>query len=113
MTIPPCIKKVFKNAPEPISSEEKLWRERAARMILDALGYTNLTMKKKRHNEAVRYARRWLRGLFNDHSLSGESDDPIATFDAAGLVGFLQVRDAVLAIEPLIFPDGKDEHLDG
>ena len=75
-------------------------------MTLDALGHTNLTMKKKRHNEAVRYARRWYRGMFEEAS---EQDNPTATFDAAGLVGFAQVRDAVLVIEPFIFPDKEDD----
>ncbi len=81
-------------------------------MTLDALGHTNLTMKKKRHNEAVRYARRWFRGVFNDGDLP-ESDDPEATFDAANLTGFTGVRDAALAIEPLIFADKEDEDDNG
>jgi len=75
-------------------------------MTLDALGHTNLTMKPKRHNEAVRYARRWYRGMFEEVL---EQDNPVATFDAAGLVGFTQVRDAVLAVEPFIFPDKESD----
>lgn len=82
-------------------------------MTLDALGHTNLTMKKKRHNEAVRYSRRWLRGIFVDHPDVREIDDPEATFDAANLTGFSEVRDAVLAVEPILFPDEKDEYPDG
>ena len=74
-------------------------------MTLDALGYTNLTMKPKRHNEAVRYARRWYRGMFED---APEQDSPEATFDAAGLTGFAQVRDAVLAVVPFVFPDKEN-----
>jgi hypothetical protein len=112
VSVPPYIKKVFNSAPGPVSPEERLWRERAARMTLDALGHTNLTMKKKRHNEAVRYSRRWFRGMFVEHPDPGETDDPEATFDAANLTGFAGVRDAVLAIQPLLFPDEKDEHLD-
>ena len=112
VTVPPCIKKVFNSAPELATPEGRLWRERAARMTLDALGYTNLTMKKKRHNEAVRYARRWFRGMFMDHPNAKETDDPEATFDAANLTGFPEVRDAVLAFEPLIFSEWKDEHPD-
>ena len=81
-------------------------------MILDALGHTNLTMKKKRHNEAVRYSRRWFRGMFVNHPDPGETDDPAATFDAANLVDFAEVRNAVLAVEPILFLDEKDEHLD-
>ncbi len=72
-------------------------------MTLDALGYTNLTMKKKRHNEAVRYARMWLRGLFETHFDVKETDDPEATFDAANLTGFKRVRDAALSVEPILF----------
>jgi len=77
-------------------------------MTLDALGYTNLTMKKKRHNEAVRYARRWFRGVYMDHPNAGETDDPCATFDAANLTGFTRVRNAILAVEPILFPDEKE-----
>lgn len=75
-------------------------------MTLDALGHTSLLMKRKRHNEAVRYARRWYRGVFED---APEQDDPVATFDAAGLISFVHVRDAVLAVEPFIFPDKEDD----
>ena len=74
-------------------------------MTLDALGHTNLTMKPKRHNEAVKYARRWFRGMFET---APESDDPAATFDAAGLIGFTRVRDAALAVEPFLFPSKED-----
>ena len=110
-TVPPYVKKVFNSAFRPPTPEVRLWRERAARMTLDALGHTNLTMKKKRHNEAVRYARRWFRGMLMDHLEVGETDDPFATFEAANLTGFTGVRDAVLAMEPIMFPDEKDEHL--
>ena len=34
-----------------------------------------------------------------------EQDNVVATFDAAGLVGFPQIRDAVLAVKPFLFPD--------
>jgi len=80
-------------------------------MTLDALGQTNLTTKHVRHNEAVKYARRWFRGIYEDHVDVKETDSPTATFDAAGLIGFEQIRDAVLAIEPLLFPE-KDAHLE-
>lgn len=111
VSVPPYVKKVFNSASEPATPEERLWRERAARMILDALGHTNLTMKKKRHNEAVRYSRRWLRGVFMDHSDVSKTDDPEATFDAANLIGFNEVRDAVLAVEPILFLDENDGYL--
>jgi hypothetical protein len=106
LTIPLDIKKVFNNASEPVSPEERLWRERAARMTLDALGHTNLTMKPKRHDEAVKYARRWFRGLFED---APKSDSAVATFDAAGLIGFPQVRNAALSNRPYLFEDILDE----
>ena len=103
--IPICIKRIFNSASNPISPEEKLWRTRAIRMTLDALGYTNLTMKPVRHNDAVRYARRWYRGLFSTHPDPDCVDNPEATFDAAGLIGFKQVRNAVSSVKPFIFGD--------
>ncbi len=120
LSVPPYAKKVFNSAPKPATPEERLWRERAARMTLDALGHTNLTMKKTRHNEAVRYARRWFRGIYEGTHEDGvdalelsdvKTDSAVDTFDAANLTGFTGVRDAVLAMEPILFPDEKDEHL--
>lgn len=108
-TVPPSIKKIFNDATEPVSSEERLWRERAARMTLDALGHTNLTMKPARHNEAVRYARRWFRGIFDDNLDPKLGDDSTATFDAGNLIGFRQVREAVLAIAPRVLDERNDD----
>lgn len=110
VTVPIIVKKVFYKAKEPSTNEERLWRERAARLTLDALGHTNLTVKPKRHNEAVRYARRWFRQIFEDHPDPGQTDSVEATFDVAGLVGFHQVRDAVLAVEPRMFPEAKEKN---
>ena len=107
-TVPLYVKKVFNSASVPRTPEERLWRDRAARMTLDSLGHTNLTMKKKRHNEAVRYARRWFRGMLMDHPEVDETDDPEATFGAANITGFTGVRDAVLDIEPIMFPEKDD-----
>ena len=101
-TVPAPIKKAFRVAPPPVSGEERMWRERAARMTLDALGYTNLTVKPPEHNEAVRYARRWVRGLFED------DDDPVGTFEAAGVL-FEEVRKAVIETDPIIFEDEDDD----
>ena len=101
--VPPLVKKAFNSADEPVSNEERLWRERAARMVLDALGNTNLTVKPRRHNDAVRYARRWFRGLIVD-------DDAPATFDAANIIGFRDIRDAVLGVIPPLFPDLEDSY---
>lgn len=103
--VPGYIKQIFANARPPVSPEQRLWRERAARLSLDSLGYTNLTVKPHEHNEAVRYARRWFRGMFVP------DDDPYATFDAAGII-FKDVRDAVLSVEPILLKeddDGEDE----
>lgn len=107
MLAPPIIKKMFNHAEEPMSGEERLWRERAARMTLDALGHTNLTVKPLRHNSTVRYARRWFRGMFDNPPPPAEVDNVEATFDEAG-IQFREVRDAVLAFEPLIFQDGNE-----
>lgn len=74
-------------------------------MTLDALGFTNLTTKRKRHNEAVRYSRRWFRGVFETHHDAKETDDPEATFDAANITDFTMVRGVVLAANPFLFPD--------
>ena len=108
VTVPPFIKRVFNNAPEPVSSEERLWRERAARMTLDALGHTNLTMKPTRHNEAVRYARRWYRGLYENHPNPKQVDNPSAVFDAANLISFKMVRECVLAAVPFLFAEKEE-----
>lgn len=109
-TMPSAIKKAFLTLEEPATGEIRLWRERAARMTLDALGHTNLTVKPHEHNEAVRYARRWFRGLFDDLSDQGKADDVQATFDSAG-VPFEDVKKAVLAEEPIIFePEEGDDN---
>lgn len=101
-TVPAPIKKAFRVAPPPASGEERMWRERAARMTLDALGYTNLTVKPPEHNEAVRYARRWVRGLFE------EEDDPVGTFESAGVL-FETVRNSVIETTPIIFEPEDDD----
>ena len=77
-------------------------------MTLDALGHTNLTVKPKRHNEAVRYSRRWFRGHFADVPDLEHVDNPEATFDFAGVDGFHKIRDAVLLMDPLLFPHVDD-----
>lgn len=105
-TVPDSIKRAFRMADTATSGEERLWRERAARMTLDALGHTNLTVKPHEHNEAVRYARRWFRGFYED---APEPDSALGTFDFAGVV-FSDVKKAVLAMDPIIFePEDADE----
>jgi hypothetical protein len=100
-TIPLPIKKAFCLANPPSSNEERLWRERAARMTLDALGHTSMTVKPRDHNDAVRYARRWFRGLLPD-------DDPAATFDSAGIV-FRDIKITILGTKPILFDPGEDD----
>ena len=106
--IPPLVKKIFSEAGEPVSAVERLWRERAARMILDALGHTNLTVKPVHHNDAVRYARRWLKQVYAYHDNPRQQDDAEATFDAAGIDGYHSIRDVVLAIPPILFADQNE-----
>ena len=105
--VPMSVKNVFRTAEEASTPEERLWRERAARMTLDALGYTNLTVKPWEHNEAVRYARRWFRGMFED---GPDSDSATATFDSASVL-FVTVRDAVLAETPVILEEPDREQV--
>jgi hypothetical protein len=108
-TVPFEIKRAFRLAEEPISGQQQLWRERAARMTLDALGHTNLTVKPHRHNDAVRYARRWFKQFFayaNDDNI----DNAEATFDFAG-IPFDTVRKYVLQETPILF-ETADEYDD-
>lgn len=109
VAVPPIIKRIFNRAAEPICNEERLWRERAARMTLDALGYTNLTVKPKLHNEAVRYARLWFRQMFDHPPDLKKVDNVIATFDFAGINDFPLIRDAVLAVTPFIFSNLSED----
>lgn len=104
-TVPMPVKKAFRMAETPACGEERLWRERAARMTLDALGHTNLTVKPHEHNAAVRYARRWFRGFYDD---APEPDNAPATFDFAGVV-FDDVKKAVLATDPIVFEPEEDD----
>lgn len=106
--IPPLVKKIFSEAGEPISPVERLWRERAARMILDALGHTNLTVKPVHHNETVRYARRWLKQVYAYLDDPKMVDDAEATFDAAGIDGYHSIRDMILQVLPILFADPNE-----
>lgn len=107
-SVPFPIKKAFRLADEPICGEERLWRERAARMTLDALGHTNLTVKPHRHNDAVRYARRWFRGFFSYHPDAKYVDNVEATFECAG-VDFEIIKKYVLQVDPKIFEFEEEE----
>lgn len=109
--VPIEIKKAFRLADPPKTGEEALWRERAARMTLDALGHTNMTVRPSQHNETVRYARRWFRLFYEDHPDPKLVDNAVATFDDAGIV-FDRVRNAVLASEPILYEADADTDVD-
>lgn len=109
--VPPPIQRAFRGADEIVSQEEKLWRERAARMTLDALGYTNKVGKREKlsaeHNAIVKYARRWFRGLYSGLEDPTLVDNAEATFDFANVL-FVEVRDAVLAAKPILMREDHD-----
>jgi hypothetical protein len=109
-TVPMSIKRAFRRAGIPTSGEERLWRERAARMTLDALGHTNLTVKPHDHNETVRYARRWFRGIYDDMDDPKMVDNAAATFDYGG-IDFPDVKRAVLSITPIVFEPEEDDDI--
>ncbi len=58
--VPNEIKKAFITAPIPVSPEETLWRNVAARLCLDAYG-TTLVKTDFEHGQVIRQARRWFR----------------------------------------------------
>ncbi len=84
------IRRAFRNASEPKEWEETLWREVAARMVLDALGYTGLGSEPDESDAAIRDARRWFRGI-------PTREDPVIVFDYANMENyFAGIRDTVL-----------------
>lgn len=78
-------------------------------MTLDALGYTNLTVKPKLHNEAVRYARMWFRRMFDEHPTAKNVDNVVATFDCAGINDFPLICEAVLAFTPFVYENLSED----
>jgi hypothetical protein len=97
-TIPLPVLEAFYKAPEAASEHEALWRERSARMTLDALGFTNITRKAEDHNEVVLYARRWFQELYTNHPDPKQVDNSRATFECAGLgEHFDTIKSAVLS----------------
>ena len=106
--IPHEIRRAFRNSFEPREWEETLWREVAARMTLDALGYTGLTGEPEKHDAAVREARRWFKGI-------PELDSPVIVFDYAVMSGYFHVvRDEVLKypITYMLDEDDFEEFVD-
>jgi hypothetical protein len=99
--IPFNIRKAFYNSPEPVTPYDYLWREVAARLILDAIGLTGHHNKPYMHNEAVRSARNW----FNLNDV-----DVNEVFDLAGLEDYTNIiREEVLKVEVEYFITKADE----
>lgn len=82
----PAIRRAFSLVDRPETPEVALWREVAARLVLDALGETGLNGEPAKHNRAVREARL----LFRMQPACAEG-----IFFCAGL-DFAPVRGAVL-----------------
>ena len=102
------IRKAFRCVDKPKSPEMALWRERAARLTLDALGFTGLSGKRKKHNDTISHARRWFRGFYDSLSIPKEyRDSAIDTFDSGG-IDFQSVRDEVLKCKPLFQGDADE-----
>lgn len=106
--VPYAVRRAFRCADEPHSVEERLWRERAARMVLDAVGLTCLIGKRKKHNDAVGYARRWLKGFYDTPDTPPELwDSARGTFDAGG-INYEAVAGPILATKPILVEDSND-----
>lgn len=58
--VPHRIKLAFWRAPTPKTNVDRLWREVAARAVLDALGHTGIG-QATRHNRLVMWTRLWFR----------------------------------------------------
>lgn len=77
-SIPEAVKRAFWLADPPLCNEQILWREVAARLILDAVGMTPSweANDDMAHRRVVFEARQWLRD---------ESEDVREVFDLAGV----------------------------
>ena len=73
--IPRQIRRSFDISEHDILPETKLWREVAARAVLDSLGYTGLN-EMQPHNKAVIEARHWFQVC---------REDVYTVFDLAGI----------------------------
>lgn len=91
--VPFALRQMFHGAPPVTCGEEILWREFAARTVMDALGHTGITEKKKwlSHQKTIRAARLWLRA---DQDLGAQ------LFEFAGL-DFYAIRMEVLRTAPV------------
>lgn len=73
--VPKPIRRAFEGSESDLSPEIKLWREVAARAILDSLGYTGLN-ELQPHNKAIIEARQWFQT---------SKEDVETVFDLAGI----------------------------
>jgi len=73
--VPKQIRRAFEGSEYNLLPETKLWREVAARAILDSLGYTGLN-ELQPHNKAVIEARHWFQV---------RQEDVCTVFDLAGI----------------------------
>jgi len=73
--VPKQISRAFEGSEYDLLPETKLWREVAARAILDSLGYTGLN-EAQPHNKAVIEARHWFQVC---------PEDVYTVFDLAGI----------------------------
>jgi hypothetical protein len=95
--LPDNVKNIFKKAPTPYRTEENLWRDVAARVILDAMGFTGLTGEPTKHNKAVREARMWFK--FDDENVQ-------MVFDLAGLELYT-IKETIVNWEPRYFEEKR------
>ena len=106
--VPYAVRRAFRCADEPRCAAELLWRERTARMVLDALGLTGLIGKRKKHNDAVGYARRWLRGFYETPDTPPELwDSARGTFDFGG-ISYEACAAPILASKPILVEEPYD-----
>lgn len=73
--VPKPIRRSFEDTDEGLMPEVKLWREVAARAVLDSLGYTGLN-EIQPHNKAIIEARQWFQTNHEDVEI---------VFDLAGI----------------------------
>lgn len=73
--VPKTIRRSFEGSDEGLTPEVRLWREVAARAVLDSLGYTGLN-EIQPHYKAVIEAREWFQT---------DREDVETVFDLAGI----------------------------
>lgn len=98
--VPINIKRAFYLSDDPDSSEQELFRNVAARAVLDALGITGLS-EQPYHGDAIVEARQWFRlCTMDDIPFRGEYDTPEFVFDCAGVPFDRRFANEILAQLP-------------